>query len=205
VTLGIIGAIVGILGFGAVVFREIVAALDRRRARPIVVIHEDKGRHFRDDGGLAVRAYLTNESAASAFNIRFGVELAGVRVPYAQGDEEAGRQNVLAPGERLPELGGAGDPSFEIRIPDEAVWVGEGDPDPGRAYWAIYQSASEEWWTTRNPVARDAEFEIKGVRWFRRHKRKEAERLADHLARGAANEERARQELLERITPNPPP
>lgn len=41
-----------------------------------------RGRHFAEHSDQAVSVYLTNESAASAFNIRFGVSLAGAPVGW---------------------------------------------------------------------------------------------------------------------------
>jgi hypothetical protein len=162
-----LGEIVGTVGILIAAGREWVAARDRRRVRPVVVVHEARGRHFRQDQGLAVLAYLTNESAATAFNVRFGVELDGVLIPFKHSDEDenASRLNVVPPGDREP----AGDATFEIRLPQGLGWSQPGaDPDPGRSYWAQYQGPGGEWWTTRNPWRRDGDFEVKRLalrRW----------------------------------------
>ena len=67
---------------------------------------------------MAVSVYLTNESAASAFNIRFGITIAGVAFAWKHDikDEKASRGNVLRPGAREPSQG-----EREVSIPMTAL------------------------------------------------------------------------------------
>ena len=61
----------------------ITVVSERRRTQPLVMAHEEHGRTFSDKADyFAFGGYITNESSGHAFNIRFGVELHGVR--YAQ-------------------------------------------------------------------------------------------------------------------------
>jgi hypothetical protein len=172
-----VGFIVGAAGLAVAIVREMIAARERRRARPVVVAHEVRRRHFRDGmgGGQAATVRLTNESSASAFNVRFGLEMKNVVVPWKHdlSDMDASRVNVIGPGATYPSQG-----ELEIVIPDQVIWgLRGGDPDPGRAYWAYYQDARGDWWRTRNPWRRSADLTVKRVRsrrfnaWSRRNRR----------------------------------
>lgn len=58
---------------------------ERRRTQPIVIAHERSPRRFApgaSGAAWAVEAYLTNDGAGPAFNVRFGVEFDGVRYPH---------------------------------------------------------------------------------------------------------------------------
>jgi hypothetical protein len=72
-----VGYAVGVAGVVLAITRYWI---DQRRARPIVICHEDQKRTLRE-GRFVAEAHITNESAASAFNIRFGVCAGGVYVP----------------------------------------------------------------------------------------------------------------------------
>jgi hypothetical protein len=158
--------VVGVLFAGANVLVSVFN--ERKRSQPIVVCNETHKRHFREGGrpGLAVGAYIKNEGTGPAFNVRFGVELNGIKYPYKlyPEDPDTGNvQRVLAPGEARP-----GGTAFEVVIPDFHVWVGKGDPDPGRVYWARYENAQGKTWETRNPGDRSARLDIHQVRWVGR-------------------------------------
>ena len=195
-TWSVVSGVVGVVGLGVTVVREVIAGRERRRVRPVVVCHEAKKRTIRDGQDIA-DVYLTNESAASAFNVRFGIEMHGVRVPWKhdQGDAEASRLNVLRPGQREPEGGVRG-----VVIPDGVLWsLGSGvDPDDGRSYWAYYESPAGDWWLTSNPCGRSADLTITRIRSRRfgavsREKRA----LERHLRKGAEVQRQAVRELRE--------
>src|SRR3954447_3718706 len=69
---------------------RITRANERRRTQPIVVAHEAHARRFREgrEDGWAVGAYVTSEGGGSAFNVRFGVELKGVRWGFRLNSED---------------------------------------------------------------------------------------------------------------------
>jgi hypothetical protein len=156
---------IGVCGFAIVIVREWIASRERRRARPVVISHEDQKRTFgqRPHEDWAAQVHLSNESAASAFNVRFGVEMGGVHVPWKHdpaNDVEASRVNVLRPGARDPE----GTATYTVVIPDAVTWlIGVGrdrDIDEGRSYCAYYQSPAGDWWYTSNPSERSADLKI---------------------------------------------
>lgn len=66
---------IGVGGFAIVIVREWSASRERRRARPVVICHEDQKRTFahRPQEDWVAQVHVTNESAASAVNVRFGV------------------------------------------------------------------------------------------------------------------------------------
>jgi len=171
---------------------------ERKRTQPIVVAHEDGPRSFAERAGFfAVSSYVTNEANGHAFNVRFGVEIRGVRYPQRMelADPSSGNvQRVLRPGERRPEIG-----SWEIVMPQASV-VGSngGDVDAGRAYWARYSNAYGKTWETRNPSDRTARLDVRRVRFVRLHEWRE-KRARDGAAKdGRAWEQRAIAALLDR-------
>jgi hypothetical protein len=98
----------------ALVNAWISVANERKRSQPIVIAHE-RGREpwLSKDTGVwiaAALAYITNDGEGNAFNVRFGVELHGVRHPFRMeaADPTTGdRQRILRKGERVPpEVGG---------------------------------------------------------------------------------------------------
>ncbi len=116
------------------------------------------------DGNHVASVHLTNESEASAFNIRFGIDVRGVHVAWkhSQADPEPSRLNVLRRNEREP----AGQGTRDIVIPDNILWSipADQDPDEGRSYWAYYQSPAGDWWYTSNPASRSDDLTIKRIR-----------------------------------------
>ena len=80
---------------------------ERRRIQPIVIAHETQSRRFSSGGsGWSFKAYLQNSGQGSAFNVRFGVEVEGIRWPYRMRDEDpasGNRQRVVEASRRLPE------------------------------------------------------------------------------------------------------
>jgi hypothetical protein len=145
--------------------------IEQRRVRPIVICHEDRRRHIADRATRSfwvASVHLTNESSTSAFNIRFGVDMAGNHMAWKHSpdDNEASRLNVLRPNEREPE----GDVVSPVYIDDRVTWAisealgGEGDVDDGRKYWAYYQGPAGDWWYTSNPFNRSDDLDIRRVR-----------------------------------------
>jgi hypothetical protein len=151
-----IGAAIGAAGLALAIIREWIAAGERRRARPVVVVHEVQGRHAVDEHNEAVSVYLTNESAASAFNVRFGVRFRAHLVAWKHdlNDPAASRINVLRPGQQYP-------PDGSINVVGNLARVMAGDVDEDRSYWAYYQSPAGDWWFTDNPVVRSENLRVK--------------------------------------------
>src|SRR5581483_3436290 len=79
---------------------------ERRRTQPIVIAHAVGQARFAAQGdGVVLDVHLTNEGGGTAFNVRFGVEYAGVRFPWkhAASDPDSGsRQRIVKAGEREP-------------------------------------------------------------------------------------------------------
>jgi hypothetical protein len=145
----------------------ISVANERKRTQPIVIAHEEYGRRFADNAGyFAVGSYITNESAGHAFNVRFGVELHGIRYPQklrVEDPDSGNVQRVFRPGERRPTQGFW--PVLVSLLP--MIGSGDGDPDPGRVYWARYENTRRQTWETRNPWDCSARLDIKRVRFPR--------------------------------------
>ncbi len=196
----------GVAGTGVVV-ALLVGALnvwisvvnERRRTQPIVVAHEEHGRTFTDKPDyFAVGGYITNESSGHAFNVRFGVELNGVRhcQKLRVEDPDSGNvQRVLRPVERRPTAG-----SWPVLIPQLLLLGTKGDPDPGRVYWARYENARTQTWETRNPADRSARLDIQRVRFVGIRDRLEQRRRTKAGERGTAWERAALAELRAGMT-----
>jgi hypothetical protein len=199
-----IGYAVGVAGLVVAVGREMISAREPRRVPPVVVAHEVGPRHLRKEvgRGQAATVYLTNESAASAFNVRLGLEMEDVIVSWRhqQSDAEPSRVNVIGPGGRYPQ----GDALIEIVIPDQVIWGLKGNPDRQRAYWAYYQDPRGDWWYTRNPSPRSDDLTVKRVRsrrvnaWSRRNRR-----LDKTLETGGEKLVKAIQEMSAEAPPQP--
>jgi len=86
-----------------------------------------------------------------------------------------------------------------VVIPEELAWAGEGDPDPGRVYWAEYQSPSGEWWRTANPWTRHADFKIARVRLLGASRRRRERKHRKKLLEGEEALEAAQRELAARL------
>jgi hypothetical protein len=197
--------IIGVIGVMAGVLTLVVMLIDRRRSKPIVVAHEERPRHFANgvlQTAWVVDAYLTGEGKQDAFNVRFGVQMHGVRFAFRMRPDDPGtgnRQRVIRPGERRPAKG-----AWEVVIPQTSIWSGKGDPDPGRVYWCRYEDADGRTWETLNPGDRSRNMKIRRVRfvgarerleeWRRRRAHKHGEKwMRDALAelREAAEETKA--------------
>jgi hypothetical protein len=57
---------------------------ERKRTQPVVIAHDAGGRQFGEVGNpnTILPTYLTNEGGGNAFNVRFGVDLDGVRYAW---------------------------------------------------------------------------------------------------------------------------
>ena len=193
--IGAAGVAVGAIGVALTIAAH---RRERRLTRPVVVCHEVRKRHFIDDSiarGQAASVYLTNESAARAFNIRFGIYIRDVPVGWRhdKADEKPSRINALPPEGRWPEQG-----SVEVVIPDNVIMSGplDRDPDEARNYWAIYQDPSGKWWGTSNPASRSEDLIVKRTmrrRFWSQHDR----RLAVSLTHGEEVWRKALRELRE--------
>jgi hypothetical protein len=180
-------------------------ANERNRTQPIVIAHEARAAHLREGMfalGWALDAYITSEGGGPAFNVRFGVELGGIRWPYRlREDDPAGSiQRVLRPGERRPVEG-----SWEVAIPDRGVSGIEGNLDSGRKYWCRYENATGQTWETVNPAERSATLDIKRVRRVGRRQKKEQEAREDAERRGREREQQAVGELRKEAAEEPRP
>jgi hypothetical protein len=121
--------------------------LDRtRRSSPLIVVHEDASTR----GGLkSVGLYLTVDRAL-AVNVRFGIEVDGVRVPFHRDPttyREGSRERVVRPESRTPEDG-----AFGVEIP---WWMSRGRELDFRYrlfFWARYEDESGHTWETINPA-----------------------------------------------------
>jgi hypothetical protein len=189
-----VGYVVGAVGLGIAILRYFRERVEQRRVRPVVIAHEDRRRHISERRFVAT-AYLTNESSASAFNIRFGVTIGNAEAAWKHdpADLEPSRLNVLRPGERWPQAANV----TEIVLADELVFATGGDPDEGRSYWARYQSPSGEWWYTSNPVARSDDLVVKRVRTRRWTALQQSFRLKRQSHKGKKAIGNVQQELRE--------
>ncbi|MBV8991237.1 MAG: hypothetical protein JOY58_02865 [Solirubrobacterales bacterium] len=122
-----IGAVIAIGVGAATVAGFALSALTywitQRRVRPIVICHEHQKRHIRHEatrGYWVSSVYLTNESTTGAFNVRFGIDMAGRHVSWKhdQEDEKASRLNVLRPNGRHPDDNGV----VDVFINDRMLW-----------------------------------------------------------------------------------
>jgi len=168
-----IAALAVLVGFGSLV---VALINERRRTQPIVISHGSHDRRFSsDDKGWIVGAYATNEGAGPAFNVRFGVELGGVRYPFRMSvdDPEPGNiQRVIRPTERRPIEG-----PWWVVIDSLKMWSStrkEGpNLDANTIYWARYENARGHTWETHNPSDRSSRLKIRRVRFRRLRERRE--------------------------------
>lgn len=181
--------IIGVSGVAIAIGREVYA---RRRERPRVIANEVRNRHLVDDvrGGWAVEANLENIGSEDAFNLRFGVELNGVRFPWrASPDDEIGsRINALAAREKTTNM--------LVRLPETFNFSGGGDPGPGRRYWCRYESTNGSTWETSNPWERQGRNTIRRVRFPRRREADEKAAREKNAREGQTGLEKARDELV---------
>ena len=156
--------------------------LERRRTQPIVIAHEENGPSF-GSGVWSAELCLTSDGASAAFNLRFGIELRGIRFAYMLDPADHPRGNpeaVLAAGSRLPRLKGK---FLQVRISSAQLWEVAATRQDGklyesRAYWCRYRNALGQTWETRNPWSRSDKMTIRRIRWVGLHERLEARRRA---------------------------
>jgi hypothetical protein len=177
---------------------------ERKRTQPIVIAHEVKSRHLAHDlgrfgattggGYFVVDIRLTNHGEGTAFNVRFGVEFQGVRIPYKHdpSHHHAGSvYRVLSAGEQLPPLGS----SWPLKVDALILMSKSGNPDPTRVFWARYENAQGKVWETTNPGNPSKLLGIKRVRGRRTHEWFEQRRRVKATRAGVEAEEAAVAEL----------
>ena len=185
----------------------LAAANERKRTQPIVLAHEVRARHLAHDigrfggpegaGYFVVDVRLTNDGEGGAFNVRFGVEFQGVRIPYRhdRAHHHAGSvYRVLGAGDRLPPEGG----SWPLKVDALVLMSRAGNPDPSRVFWARYENAQGKVWETRNPGDPSKQLGIKRVRARRLRERYEQRRRLKATHAGADAEQAAIAQLLGR-------
>jgi hypothetical protein len=185
------GIAVGLL---ALIVREAhAAANERKRTQPIVIAHEHQRPHFVGTGwGWQAQAYLTNDGSGAAFNVRFGIELRGVRFAYRieEGDDPRGnRESVVRANSRLPtgSTSTLAIPISALQFWSAAALKQDGKLHQSRAYWCRYKNAVGRTWETRNPWDRSADMQIRRVRfvrlreWLEQRKRERTEAVWDRL------------------------
>jgi hypothetical protein len=194
-TLQEVGIIAGVVvGVGTLVFAAVNAGLsvsnERKRTQPVVMAHQEGHRRFVEHSKHhAVDTYITNEGTGTAFNVRFGVELHGVRLPYKHdpGDDPAGTvYRVLRAENRLPPNG-----SWPLEIEPLVLLSKIADADITRVFWARYENAQGKLWETRNPGDRSARLDIKRVRALRLQEWWEERQRRKAMKRGTENEQAA--------------
>ncbi len=80
-------------------------------------------------------------------------------------------------------------------IDSTSMWTGEGDPDPGRVYWARYENAQGQVWETPNPANRSDKLDIRRVRFVHLREWREERRCVKAGKHGRDWERRALEEL----------
>jgi hypothetical protein len=202
-------AVITALATGAALANLLITrAHERRRNQPIVIAHEAGQRRFASSSehgvSWVVDAYLTSEGGGPAFNVRFGVEFAGVRYPYRLDvkDPETGNlQRVLPAGARRPKVG-----SWSIPIPSLSLWGRAADTleadkpgtlDKDRLYWARYENAEGQTWETRNPGDRSSRLDIRRIKNPKRYEQREREAYNEALKRDVEWERAVLTELQE--------
>lgn len=197
----VVAVITGIAVVVAAITAGIGVVNERKRTQPVVIAHEDQGRHLLQPGAWGVDAWLSNEGSGPAFNVRFGVEFHGVRYPYRlQPDDPGGGnvQRVIRSNERRPD--GTSWPVLIDSVEIYGMAASAGDPDPSRVYWARYENTQGKTWETRNPGDRSAKLNIKRVRflkwreWREERKRRKAARNGLQWERQVLTELRAASE-----------
>lgn len=82
---------VGLATIGVFCMAALTDWIEQRRVRPVVICNEQEKRHSGWEGerGFWVASvYLTNESSSSAFNVRFGINMAGRHMPWKHSPDE---------------------------------------------------------------------------------------------------------------------
>ena len=180
---------------------------ERRRTQPVVICHEHQRRTFASSatgGCWQVFVWLTNEGGGPAFNVRFGVEMRGVRFPFrgSRTDGDPHRYRVVRPGDRMPEPAAGGARSYVPIILDglETWGLVDGSKrsiDDGRRYWCRYENGHGKTWETNNPADATGDLRVRRVRVTWWHERRDQRALARvrrggvALERGAVDDLRA--------------
>jgi hypothetical protein len=154
----------------------------QRAAQPVVVTHERRY-DISNKGELEFAVWIENHGIAAAFNVRFGVELAGRRYPYALDDDsDRGARQVVGAGERVPPAS-----EFTVRVPWTFYKGAEPNESviPQRVFWTRYENPFGETWETLNPADPARDLQISRVRrwllpWFEWRERRR--RRADEEA-----------------------
>lgn len=136
----------------------------------------------------AFDVYMTNEGTGAAFNVRFGVELHGVRIPYKHdpNDPYASVYPIVKPGQRLPNSSG-----WPLQFDRLYLLSTIANPDDSSIFWARYENAQGKLWETRNPGNRSGRLGIKRVRAVRLRERHEEHKRKTGLKQAAKNERAA--------------
>lgn len=198
----IVGVGVGIGGLLAAVMNVWLSVVnERKRTQPIVMTHQIGVRRFSErTHRFAVDVYITNEGSGAAFNVQFGVEFHGIRIPYkhASEDHRAGSvYRVLGPEKRLPSTA-----SWVLEL-DPLLFLGRTEPDSTRMFWARYENAQGKLWETRNPGDRSKSLDIRRVRARRFLEWREGRRRGKALRQGVVLEQAAIDELLQQLPQDP--
>src|ERR1017187_8350248 len=205
-TLQEVGIIAGVVvGTGTILFAAVNAWLsirnERKGTQPIVIAHQDDpSRSLEQSKRSAFDMYMTNEGTGAAFNVRFGVELHGVRIPYKHDPDDpfASVYRIVKPGQRLP------DSSWSLQFDRLYLLSKIADPDVSSMFWARYENAQGKLWKTRNPGNRSGRLGIKRVRAVRLRERREAHKRKTGLKRAAQNERTVVAGLQEQLPPEQP-
>jgi hypothetical protein len=199
-----VGIAAAVVGVGvAVVNAWLAIANERKRTQPIVMVNQKGGRGFgKRPGCFAVETYLTNEGSGAAFNVRFGVEYHGVRIPYKHAPEDhhtGSVYRVLGAEKRLPERD-----AWSIEV-DAFLLIGKrDDPDEASVFWARYENAQGKTWETRNPGNRSKRLGIKRVRARWLHEWWEQRQRLKAAQQGVEVEQAVVAELLSQLPPEQP-
>jgi len=199
-TLQLAAVLVAGAGFA---FREYNAArIERKRSQPLVLAHEDSPLTFARSGpAWEAHAHITNEGGGNAFNVRFGVQLRGVRFAFRLDNDDppnGNRQRVVRAGESSAVM--------PIRLGSLDMWNvaslrQDGKLHKTRAYWARYENASGDTWETLNPPLRQDDYSSGSVRafarmaraaWPEQDRRDRRQDVRDHLRKQRTRHRRAR-------------
>jgi len=205
-TLQEVGIIAGVVvGTVTVLFAGVNAWLairnERKRTQPIVIAHQDGPRRsIEHSKRSAFDTYITNDGTGAAFNVRFGVELHGVRIPYKHDpdDPSASVYRIVKPGQRLPVT------SWPLEFDRLFLLSKIANPDDSSIFWARYENAQGKLWETRNPGNRSGRLGIKRVHAVRLRERHEAHKRKTALKRATQNERTAVAGLQQKLPPEQP-
>jgi hypothetical protein len=154
---------------------------ERRRSQPVVIAHEHRSALPDKDrpAEWVAEAWISNAGGGAAYNVRFGIEMNGYRLPFrADGtDGPAARQRVVASNERLPETVPSGAFTvFPIRIATTDIYALGKGADDARRWWCRYENAYGQTWETMNPHEAWGDMDIRRVRRPKRAEKREEKR-----------------------------